>query len=59
MKIILYLCILSIPLTVYVMLLISLQGGRELNDFVEYIAKQATDELIGYTRAGSPKKSEL
>lgn len=38
---------------------ISYEGGRELDDFVQYIAKQSTDELKGYTRAGKPKKSEL
>ncbi|XP_044765397.1 protein disulfide-isomerase A3 [Coccinella septempunctata] len=36
-------------------------GGRELDDFVNYIAKHATNELKGYDRAGKPKadKTEL
>lgn len=37
------------------------EGGRELNDFIEYIAKQATDELVGYDRKGNKRdvKEEL
>lgn len=35
------------------------EGGRELNDFVKYIAKHATSELKGYDRNGNPKKTEL
>lgn len=37
------------------------EGGRELDDFVKYIAKEATNELRGYDRSGSPKseKTEL
>ncbi|KAL3289630.1 hypothetical protein HHI36_023040 [Cryptolaemus montrouzieri] len=36
-------------------------SGRELDDLVNYIAKHATNELKGYTRAGKPKadKTEL
>lgn len=36
-------------------------GGRELDDFVKYIAKHATNELSGYDRSGSvkAKKTEL
>jgi protein disulfide isomerase family A protein 3 len=33
------------------------QGGREVKDFIEYLAKEATDELSGYDRAGKKKKS--
>jgi len=37
-----------------------LQGGRELDDFVKYISKHATNELKGYDRKGNPKeKTEL
>jgi len=37
------------------------QGGRELNDFVKYIAKHATSELKGFDRSGEAKaqKTEL
>jgi len=38
---------------------IAYEGGRELDDFVKYIAKQATNELKGYDRNGNPKKTEL
>jgi len=34
-------------------------GGRDLNDFVKYIAQHSTEELKGYARDGSPKKTEL
>lgn len=36
-------------------------GGRDLNNFLEYIAKHATEELVGYDRDGKPKsgKEEL
>lgn len=34
-------------------------GGRELDDFITYIAKHATNELNGYDRKGKKKKSEL
>lgn len=37
------------------------EGGRDLNDFIEYIAKHATEELAGYDRKGNKKelKEEL
>ncbi|XP_055689343.1 protein disulfide-isomerase A3 [Lutzomyia longipalpis] len=35
------------------------EGGRELEDFVKYIAKHATDELTGFDRSGNVKKTEL
>ncbi|KAF4521665.1 hypothetical protein B566_EDAN006252 [Ephemera danica] len=37
------------------------EGGREVNDFIEYIAEHATSELKGYDRKGKakPKKEEL
>lgn len=38
---------------------VSYDEGRELNDFVKYIAKHATDELKGFDRSGKPKKTEL
>lgn len=37
----------------------SYNGGRELDDFVKYIAENASDELKGYTRKGKEKKVEL
>jgi len=37
----------------------SYEGGRELDDFVKYIAEHATDELKGFDRKGKAKKSEL
>lgn len=37
----------------------SLQGGRELDDFIKYIAKEATTELKGWDRKGKAKKTEL
>ncbi len=38
---------------------VSYQGGRELDDFIKYIAEKATDELKKYDRKGKVKKSEL
>lgn len=38
---------------------IPLQGGRELDDFIKYIAKEATTELKGWDRKGKAKKTEL
>jgi protein disulfide isomerase family A protein 3 len=38
---------------------VSYNGGRELDDFVKYIAKEATNELKGYNRKGKEKKEEL
>ena len=35
------------------------QGGREVNDFVKYIAENASEELKGYNRKGKAKKEEL
>merc|ERR1711902_83759 len=37
----------------------SYNGGREIDDFVKYIAKEATDELKGWDRKGKEKKTEL
>ncbi|CAL8121908.1 unnamed protein product [Orchesella dallaii] len=35
-------------------------SGREVEDFIKYIAKQATEELEGFDRSGKPKaKTEL
>jgi len=34
-------------------------GGRELDDFVKYIAEKATTELNGFDRKGNAKKTEL
>ena len=38
---------------------VSYQGGREVDDFVKYIAKEASDELKGFDRKGKAKKEEL
>ncbi|XP_037074243.1 LOW QUALITY PROTEIN: protein disulfide-isomerase A3-like [Pollicipes pollicipes] len=35
------------------------EGGREIDDFVKYLAKHATNELKGYDRTGKAKKTEL
>jgi len=35
------------------------EGGRELEDFVKYISKHATNELKNFDRSGKAKKSEL
>lgn len=35
------------------------QGGREVDDFIKYIAKHSTDGLSGFDRSGKAKKSEL
>ena len=35
------------------------QGGREVDDFLKYLAKESTDGLKGYDRKGKKKKSEL
>jgi len=32
-------------------------GGREVNDFIKYLAKESTDPLTGYDRSGSKKKA--
>jgi len=38
---------------------VSYNGGREVDDFVKYIAKSATNELKGFDRKGKAKKTEL
>jgi protein disulfide isomerase family A protein 3 len=36
------------------------ESGREVDDFIKFIAKEATNELKGYDRSGKPKaKTEL
>ena len=37
----------------------SYEGGRELDDFIKYIAENASDELKSFDRKGKAKKSEL
>jgi len=37
----------------------SYNGGRELDDFIKFVAEKATNELKGYTRKGKAKKEEL
>ena len=34
------------------------EGGREVDDFIKYLAKEATEPLQGYDRNGSKKKSK-
>ena len=34
------------------------QGGREVNDFIKYLAKESTNPLSGYDRNGKKKKSK-
>jgi len=34
------------------------EGGREVSDFLKYLAREATDELKGYNRDGKKKKKE-
>ncbi|KAK7086825.1 Protein disulfide-isomerase A3 [Halocaridina rubra] len=38
---------------------VTYNGGRELDDFINYIAKEASEELKGYDRKGKAKKTEL
>ncbi len=38
---------------------VSYSGGRDLDDFVKYIAEHATEELKGFDRKGKVKKTEL
>jgi len=38
---------------------VSYNGGRELDDFVKYIAEHASEELKGWNRKGKEKKVEL
>lgn len=33
-------------------------GGREVNDFIKFIAEHSTDGLKGYSRDGSKKKKK-
>lgn len=33
-------------------------GGREVDDFIQYIAKHATNELKSFDRSGKPKNKE-
>jgi len=35
------------------------EGGREIDDFMNFIAKSATDELKGWDRKGNVRKEEL
>lgn len=37
------------------------EGGRDVNDFISYIAKHSSQDLVGYDRSGQPKagKEEL
>lgn len=35
------------------------EGGREVDDFVKYISKHATNELKSFDRSGKAKKTEL
>lgn len=35
------------------------EGGREVDDFIKYIAKHATSELKSLDRSGNEKKTEL
>lgn len=35
------------------------EGGRDIEEFIKYIAKEATDELKGWNRMGTEKKTEL
>lgn len=37
----------------------SYQGGREVDEFVKFISKKATEELKKYDRKGNEKKTEL
>jgi len=34
-------------------------GGREVNDFLKYLAAESTDPLVGFDRSGKPKKTDL
>jgi len=38
---------------------VAYNGGREVTDFIKFIAEKATDELNKYDRKGSEKKTEL
>ena len=41
------------------MSIVYLQGGREVDDFVKYLAREATDGLKGWDRKGKVRKQEL
>lgn len=34
------------------------QAGREVDDFIKYLAKESTDGLKGYDRDGKKKKKD-
>ena len=34
------------------------QGGREVDDFIKYLARESTEPLSGYTREGKKVKSK-
>jgi len=34
------------------------EGGREVEDFIKYLAKESTEPLNGYDRNGSKKKAK-
>ena len=36
-----------------------LQGGREVDDFIQYLAKESTDPMKGFDRKGKKQKIEL
>jgi len=38
---------------------VAYNGGREVDDFIKYIAKEASSELKGWDRKGKEKKTEL
>ena len=38
---------------------VAYNGGREVDDFVKFIAEKASDELNKYDRKGKQKKTEL
>jgi len=37
---------------------VAYQGGRELDDFIKFIAKESTEELNGWDREGKKKKKD-
>ncbi len=44
---------------IYIYILINFfQGARVVDDFIEYLAKEATEPLNGYDRDGLKKKSK-
>ena len=34
------------------------EGGRDVNDFVKYLAKHSSKELVGYSRDGKKKEGK-